>query len=150
MVNFGVIGDMGTGGPNQYKVAKSLKRMINREKLSFVVGLGDNIYPNGCVSVDDPLFQTNFEDPYSILPNDRWYMCLGNHDYGYEKDNSQTQIDYTNSSYNHNKKWNLPNKWYTKKFEYCEIFFTLFVLSFLNSSFKNIYINSIRNNWIRF
>ena len=36
MVKFGVIGDMGTGGPNQYKVAKSLKRMINREKLSGV------------------------------------------------------------------------------------------------------------------
>ena len=35
MVKFGVIGDMGTGGSNQYKVAKSLKRMINREKFIF-------------------------------------------------------------------------------------------------------------------
>ena len=34
MVKFGVIGDMGTGGPNQRKVAKSLKRMINRDNLN--------------------------------------------------------------------------------------------------------------------
>ena len=45
-------------------------KLHNKYKTKFVLGLGDNIYPNGCVSVDDPLFQTNFEDPYSILPND--------------------------------------------------------------------------------
>ena len=77
MVKFGVIGDMGTGGPNQHKVAKSLKRMINRDKLSFVVGLGDNIYNCGANSLDDTQFQTKFERPYSIISDRiKFYMVL--------------------------------------------------------------------------
>ena len=44
MVKFGIIGDMGTGGNNQYKIAESLKKLIDRDNLSFICGLGDNIY----------------------------------------------------------------------------------------------------------
>ena len=53
--------------------------------------------------------------PYSILPDDKWYMCLGNHDYGYKlklrgfKDNSKNQVKYTK----HSKKWYMPNKYYS-------------------------------------
>jgi len=90
-------------------------KLRNKYKTKFVLGLGDNIYPNGCETINDELFQTNFEDPYSILPNDRWYMCLGNHDYGYQKtiqgfkDNSKAQVEYTK----HSKKWYMPNKYYS-------------------------------------
>jgi len=115
MVNCLIIGDMGKGTEDQHSVARSMLKLRNKYKTKFVIGLGDNIYPDGCVSVDDPLFQTNFEDPYSILPNDRWYMCLGNHDYGYQevpsglKDNSKSQVEYTY----HSKKWYMPTKYYT-------------------------------------
>ena len=115
MVNCLLIGDMGKGTEDQHSVARSMKKLRNKYKTKFVLGLGDNIYPDGCVSVDDPLFQTNFEDPYSILPNDRWYMCLGNHDYGYQKellglkDNSKSQVEYTK----HSKKWYMPTKYYS-------------------------------------
>ena len=115
MINCLVIGDMGKGTEDQNKVARSMVKLRNKYKTKFVLGLGDNIYPDGCVSVDDPLFQTHFEDPYSILPNDRWYMCLGNHDYGYQevssglKDNSKYQVEYTK----HSKKWYMPTKYYS-------------------------------------
>ena len=80
-----LISDMGRGNIEQYKVSISMKQLYKTYKPKFVLALGDNIYPDGCVSVKDPLFQSNFERPYSILPDDRWYMCLGNHDYGYKQ-----------------------------------------------------------------
>ena len=114
MVNCLVIGDMGKGTNDQRNVAKSMKLLYKQYKPKFVLGLGDNIYPNGCSSKNDPRFISHFERQYSILPNQRWYMCLGNHDYGYEssnnsisgfKDNSISQVDYTNFS----KKWYMPS-----------------------------------------
>jgi len=110
-----VIGDMGKGTSDQYDVAKAMKRLYKKHNIKFVLGLGDNIYPDGCTSVKDPNFQDKFEKPYSILPNDKWYMCLGNHDYGYQQnqqgllDNSKHQIDYTKYS----KKWYMPSKYYS-------------------------------------
>ena len=44
MIRFALLGDMGTGDNNQMRVAKSLKKIIDRDKLQFVCGLGDNIY----------------------------------------------------------------------------------------------------------
>lgn len=111
-----VLGDMGKGNQDQLKVAKSMKQLQKKYNTKFVLGLGDNIYPDGCTSVHDPLFQSHFEEPYSILPNHKWYMCLGNHDYGYMKggpkgilDNSKYQVDYTK----HSKKWYMPSKYYS-------------------------------------
>lgn len=111
-----VISDMGKGTSDQYKVSISMKKLYKQFKPKFVLALGDNIYPNGCTSVKDPSFQTKFEIPYSILPDHRWYMCLGNHDYGYMKngllglkDNSNSQVKYTNYS----KKWYMPSKYYS-------------------------------------
>ena len=110
-----VIGDMGKGTPDQFNVAKAMKRLYKKHNIKFVLGMGDNIYPDGCTSVKDPLFTSNFEDIYSILPNDRWYMCLGNHDYGYTRtfrglqDNSRHQVEYTK----HSKKWYMPSKYYS-------------------------------------
>lgn len=110
-----VIGDMGKGTDDQFKVAKSMNKLQKKYNTEFVLGLGDNIYPNGCESVEDSLFKNNFEIPYSILPNHTWYMCLGNHDYGYTvtfngfQDNSKHQVEYTN----HSQKWYMPSKYYS-------------------------------------
>jgi len=110
-----VIGDMGKGTEDQHKVAKAMKKLYKKHKIRFVVGVGDNIYPNGCTSVNDPEFVNKFEHPYSILPDDIWYMCLGNHDYGYLQNknglinNSRHQVDYTKQS----KKWFMPSKYYS-------------------------------------
>ena len=49
---------------------------------------------------------------------------LKDHDYGTMLiDSSQNEIDYTYSSNNTNRKWNLPSKWYTQEFPYCDFFF---------------------------
>jgi len=115
MLNCLAIGDMGKGTNDQLQVAKMMNKLYKRNKIQFVLGLGDNIYPDGCSSVDDRLFQDNFETMYQHLPNDRWYMCLGNHDYGYQQnslgliDNSRHQVDYTK----HSKKWYMPSKYYS-------------------------------------
>lgn len=109
------IGDMGRGSQGQYEVAKAMKQNYKKHKIQFVLGLGDNIYENGATSVNDPQFITKFETPYKLLPNDPWYMCLGNHDYGYTEDslgfldNSKTQIDYSRKS----KKWTMPSSYYS-------------------------------------
>ena len=110
-----VIGDMGKGTEDQHTVARAMKQLYKKHNIKFVIGVGDNIYPDGCTSVNDTSFQDRFEKPYSILPDDKWYMCLGNHDYGYQQnikgliDNSKHQVDYTK----HSKKWFMPSKYYS-------------------------------------
>ena len=97
MVTCLVIGDMGKGTKDQYNVGKLMKELYKKYNIRFVLGLGDNIYPDGCTSVKDKLFKSNFEKPYAILPNQRWYMCLGNHDYGYLL-NKEGLLDNSSSS----------------------------------------------------
>jgi len=114
---FYILGDMGSGEESQIKVAEALRKNIGN-KQTFICGLGDNIYDNGVISVDDEQFIEKFEIPYQgISDSITFYMCLGNHDYGYSNlslnpiKNAECQIDYTNKS----KKWNLPSNYYNYK-----------------------------------
>ena len=59
-----VIGDMGKGTDDQHIVARTMKKLYKKQKIQFVLGVGDNIYPDGCKSVNDKLFYDNFEKPY--------------------------------------------------------------------------------------
>ena len=130
-INFIIIGDMGKGTKEQYQVAESMSKCMKKQKYSFIHGLGDNIYPDGCKDTKDPLFKSNFEKPYRRLPNHiKWYMCLGNHDYGYApffatsvlpqginqmlfRDNSKSQLDYHIESQKRGGKWIMPSRFYT-------------------------------------
>ena len=121
MDTFILLGDMGSGNNDQYAVGEMMNEKIkelNRKDI-FVCGLGDNIYEDGCYSVNDKQFITKFEKPYEKISDDvKFYMCLGNHDYGYNlglDDNSQHQIDYGILSQKNNKKWIMPSKYYTFK-----------------------------------
>jgi len=121
--NFLILGDMGSGTKVQYKVANSMIHLLKKYPIKFVCGLGDNIYEDGCSSVDDKKFQTHFEDPYKGISNKiKFYMCLGNHDYGlsynplsskFLKNNSPVQVQYGVLSQKEGKKWYLPSKYYT-------------------------------------
>ena len=114
---------MGKGGKEQKRVSKLIESLMNKYKISFVTGLGDNIYPSGCKSIKDSQFKSKFEKPYSNLPNKiPWYMILGNHDYGYDYkidsinkllDNSQSQLDYHTYSVEKGLKWRMPSQYYT-------------------------------------
>tara|TARA_B100001094_G_scaffold320919_2_gene367864 strand:+ start:4619 stop:5449 length:831 start_codon:yes stop_codon:yes gene_type:complete len=113
------MGDMGDGSTNQFNVSKAIERKMNEknDKNVFLIGLGDNIYDEGCVDSNDEQFVTKFEDPYkNISDKVKFYMCLGNHDYGnsyFGTDNSKSQIEYSQVSKKRGGKWVLPSKYYT-------------------------------------
>ncbi len=115
-----LIADTGSGESEQYKVATSMENLIKRyPKISSVIIAGDNIYPDGCGDIHDEQFNTKFRNIYQNIKLP-FYLCLGNHDY---HKNPRSQVDYTYSQYNEDKKWNMPSKWYTKNFPSCDFFF---------------------------
>ncbi|MEP7351741.1 MAG: metallophosphoesterase [Acidobacteriota bacterium] len=75
---FAVIGDTGTGGPDEYKVAEQMVKLHKVLRYDVVAMMGDNMY--GGESPKD--FQQKFELPYGALLKDnvKFYASLGNHD----------------------------------------------------------------------
>ncbi len=121
-VRFIAIGDTGEGNPEQYAVAAAMKTVCERAGgCDFAILLGDNIYDRGATTVDDPLFQTKFEQPYANL-SFPFYAVLGNHDYGgnllfdvpglgNEFDQGPVEVMYTAIS----DKWEMPATHYSMK-----------------------------------
>lgn len=110
-LNFTVIGDWGHNGHfDQKEVAHQLEIAMYQTDGDFIISTGDNFYPNGIASINDPLWQSAYEDiyhgPHTFEP---WYVVLGNHDY---LGNAQAQLDYSNKS----QRWNLPARYYSKTF----------------------------------
>src|SRR5215469_585636 len=77
-VRFAVIGDSGTGKPEQFEVAKEMEACRSKTSFDFVLMLGDNIY--GGKSQRD--FEEKFEAPYKPLLDAgvKFYAAIGNHD----------------------------------------------------------------------
>lgn len=117
---FVAIGDAGKGNAEQRRVAVAMRDVCAQRGCDFVLMLGDNIYDAGVDGVDDPQWQTKFEQPYADvdLP---FYVALGNHDYGgeilgidvgglgNEWDLGKLEVDYSAVS----MKWNMPATHYT-------------------------------------
>ena len=102
------IGDFGTGNQGQYIVADLLKHLIKKHKCKFILGLGDNIYPDGVSNTQDPQFFEKFEKPYLDLPEHiKFYHVLGNHDY-HIKVSPINQIKYMQIS----NRWVMPHNFY--------------------------------------
>ncbi len=84
-LRFIAIGDWGLPTDNARCVAAGMAAWARAQgPLHFVLGLGDNLYPGGATSVDDPIFQTHWWDVYvGAHPELRvpWKLVLGNHDY---------------------------------------------------------------------
>lgn len=107
-LRFIVVGDWGRDGQGyQQEVADWMGIAADQTKAGFVVSTGDNIYPRGVASVDDPQWMFSFENIYRCHSlNIPWYSSLGNHDYA---GNVQAQIDYSQKS----RRWVLPARYYT-------------------------------------
>jgi hypothetical protein len=75
---FAVIGDTGTGGIEQHRLAQQLIAAHSRFPFEFVLMTGDNMY--GSERPQD--FVTKFEAPYKPLLDAgvKFYASLGNHD----------------------------------------------------------------------
>jgi hypothetical protein len=75
---FAVLGDFGTGAPDQYQLATQMVKLHTQFKYDFVAMVGDNLY--GSERPQD--FVKKFEIPYRPLLDAgvKFYGALGNHD----------------------------------------------------------------------
>lgn len=111
-VNFMVVSDLGAfGGADQKEVAASMGEIASSWHPTAILNLGDTFHFWGAQSVDDPGWNSNFEDIYTNpWLHTLWYCVLGNHDY---QGNTQALVDYTAKS----RRWNMPDRYYTKTFK---------------------------------
>ena len=121
-MRFVVLGDGGTGSPEQFAVADQIAKVCAARGCEFALYTGDNIYQVGVQGVDDAQFESKFEAPYSVL-DFPFYMALGNHDYGGVKydtqpDRTQAEVEYSTRS----TKWTMPHQYYTERIGPVQIF----------------------------
>lgn len=109
-LHFMALGDWGRNGEyDQSEVAKQMGLWGAEHPNNFVISCGDNFYPSGVVSENDPLWHYSFENIYTAhsLQCD-WYPVLGNHDYHTDVD---AQIRYSKIS----RRWDMPARYYSKE-----------------------------------
>src|ERR1700754_401367 len=109
-LHFMALGDWGRNGEyDQLEVAKQMGQWGAEHPNNFVISCGDNFYPAGVASENDPLFHYSFENIYTAhsLQCD-WYPVLGNHDY---ITNVDAQVNYSKIS----RRWRMPALYYTKE-----------------------------------
>lgn len=119
-----VIGDWGTGGSLQKKVARSMNAWADSHGIpKAVVSVGDNIYPSGVSGANDPQWKTKFENIYDLehLKDLSWIAVLGNHDYRGSVDG---QIQYGKL----NKRWIMPSAYFVSPCPGAETLVTFFCL----------------------
>lgn len=106
-LQFVAFGDWGTKTDSFYQLMKILHKRASY--LDFCILLGDNFYPNGIGSLDDPRWKSNVIDFFpSYL---RLYPILGNHDW---HQNPLSQIYFTYVS--QNRVWKMPFFYYDEIF----------------------------------
>lgn len=108
-ISFIALGDFGRHGHyTQKEVAKAMGDVVEILDLSFTLTVGDNFYPTGIQSTQDPQWASSYENIYTHhLLHEPWYVALGNHDY---EGDINAQIDYTKIS----RRWELPSTYYEK------------------------------------
>ena len=104
VLRFAALGDVGTGDENQRQVAQGLARVCQAEGCDFVLLLGDNFYPHGVQTLDDPRFASEFEALYGVQQRPVLAL-LGNHD---TKGTVAPQVRYSLRS----ATWRMPNYQY--------------------------------------
>jgi tartrate-resistant acid phosphatase type 5 len=104
---FILVGDWGRKGHDaQRAVAVQMGKTAAAMDSRFIVSIGDNFYENGVASVDDPQWESSFEQIYTATSLQRpWKVILGNHDY---RGNVQAQLDYSGKS----QRWQMPARYY--------------------------------------
>ena len=93
--NFLSIGDWGDDNCKE-NTATVFAQYAADSDAQFVLAIGDNMYDSGVKSVDDPQWETTFEQTMAADALDvPWYVAGGNHDYYGSID---AQIDYSQKS----------------------------------------------------
>jgi hypothetical protein len=121
-LRFIALGDTGKANATQHAVAAGMRDWCAAEGCDFVLLLGDNLYPEGAEEVDDPVWQSAFEEPYQDLDLP-FYAVLGNHDYGgkilfadvdglgNQFERGPVEVEYSQES----DKWRMPATHYTMR-----------------------------------
>ena len=105
-VSFYVLGDTGSDTPARADVVRKVAAYRQRHPADHIVLAGDNFYPRGVSSIQDPRWQTDFEEAFPKATLDLpFYVALGNHDY---KGNAQAQVDYSSRG----TRWHMPSRYY--------------------------------------
>ncbi|MBU1100365.1 MAG: metallophosphoesterase [Bacteroidetes bacterium] len=112
---FMIASDLGRNGYyDQKPVAEMMGEVADFTEPEFVAVLGDIHHFLGVRSVDDPLWQTNFEwiykHPELMIP---WHPVLGNHEY---YGTTQAVLDYSKIS----RRWEMPARYYSMNFPISE------------------------------
>jgi tartrate-resistant acid phosphatase type 5 len=105
------MGDWGTNGPDQKAVAATMVKEVQSAAHAFdgVLLVGDNFYMQLPGGINDPMWQSCFEQMYSpAVLKMPFYAVLGNHDYQNGKDT--IELDYAKA--NPTSRWKLPARWY--------------------------------------
>lgn len=84
-VRFLALGDAGNGSATQRRVAAGAARACAELGCDLVVLLGDNLYPRGMESPDDPRADARIAEMYADT-GAPVYLVLGNHDYAHGRD----------------------------------------------------------------
>jgi tartrate-resistant acid phosphatase type 5 len=108
-LNFIVFGDWGRNGePDQAEVATQMAKAARGIGAKFIISVGDNFYENGVTSVQDPQWQTSFENVYGDAALQvPWYAILGNHDY---HGNCDAQVAYGQA----HPRWVMPARYFVQ------------------------------------
>lgn len=100
----------------QRAVAKAMAERAARTPIAAVLTTGDNFYPNGVSSADDPRWRTSFEEVYAApalqVP---WIAALGNHDHDVT---AQAELDYAARS---KGRWVMPARHYSHHFPAADV-----------------------------
>jgi tartrate-resistant acid phosphatase type 5 len=105
------LGDQGSGSDAQKQVADAMERESQRSgKPHFVLLLGDNFYPGGVFSVEDPQWNDKFEKIYRgrNLRKTPFFAVLGNHDH---RHNTGAQVTYSRENLGSGR-WRMPDRYY--------------------------------------
>ncbi len=124
VARFVVLGDTGEGNEDQFAVAQAIVEICAQKGCDFAVLTGDNFYDSGVSGVDDPQWQSKFEEPYMDFTFPV-YAVLGNHDYGgngigvdFDFMKDEYQVQYTQKS----ELWRMPDSYYSFKQAHAEFF----------------------------
>ncbi len=99
VTRFLILGDTGSGNPDQHRVAQNSWKTCQERGADFVLLLGDNFIQEGVSGLEDEQWRTKFEEVYEHqLP---FYAVLGNHDL---RGDWRAQIAYSYQS----ERWLMP------------------------------------------
>lgn len=108
-LHFLVVGDWGQDNSAQRDVARGMAGVASADASSFVISTGDNFYPRGVASVNDPQFRVSFEDIYAAPSlQTPWYAVLGNHDY---EGSPNAEVAYSRRS----ARWRMPARFWREE-----------------------------------